>query len=302
MLLIRYFDAPVENTRWLAMQRIIFCMIALDCILLRLSHVGRYGLDGFNVAHWSAITFVPSPWFAGGLLVATSIACCTAAFTLPRHPWLYWIAVFLHTASWFISLLDSYQHHVFLSLVLLCFAVGADPRVRPHHEQGRTRGSAPTRAQGYNLLLFTTGTLYFWTAISKMNATWLSGAPLQILAPSWMGHFSIIAPIVVGIELLVAVIYWLIPLYKMPWGFVPVVFLHIGIEMMGLRIGWFSIYMIVIALMVWFPQWPHMPSLKLRWAFPISLIFLIAVFLMSSVQHDYDRYIAGEQRRRDDLK
>src|SRR5215510_6447328 len=87
-----------------------------------IGHAGRYGVDGFNVAHFGWLdALMPTPTAAlyVGVLLGTGLLALAAALSGPRRPAL--AALFLlYTFSWSMSMLDSYQHHYFVSSVLLC--------------------------------------------------------------------------------------------------------------------------------------------------------------------------------------
>ena len=86
------------------------------------AEAGRYGAGGFNVANFEwldAVQPAVSPALYVGVCTLTGFLCVGLALA-PRPPrWLIAIALVLHTWSWAMSMLDSYQHHYLLSIVLL---------------------------------------------------------------------------------------------------------------------------------------------------------------------------------------
>jgi hypothetical protein len=99
-------------------------LLALDTWMLMIGHAGRYGVAGFNVAHFALLdALLPTP-VAGlyvGVLVLTGLLSLVVMLTgVRRGSGLLLFA--LYTLSWSMSMLDSYQHHYLLSLLLLCFA------------------------------------------------------------------------------------------------------------------------------------------------------------------------------------
>jgi hypothetical protein len=166
------------------------------------------------------------------------------------------------------SMLDSYQHHYFVSLVLLCMVFFPPASLAPERDQ-RTSGF------GYPLLAATITLLYTFTSIAKMDAQWCDGFTLrrissaeQVLAPlvriaGQLGiepstFWSIASTSVIPLELLIAAGYALSALQDDParsrWLRISVaaifpiaVSLHLGAEALRLDIGWFSYYMLALA-------------------------------------------------------
>jgi hypothetical protein len=132
----RYFHAPFAAARAFLFSRVFLVLVALDAWTLMIGHAGRYGVDGFNVAHFAWLDWLlPQPTAAGyiGVLIATGLLALTLAIGGTRRLALAGLFL-LYTLSWAMSMLDSYQHHYFVSSVLLCLVffpeVGAS-RVHP---------------------------------------------------------------------------------------------------------------------------------------------------------------------------
>jgi Vitamin K-dependent gamma-carboxylase len=198
----------------------------------------------------------------------------------------------LYTYSWAMSMLDSYQHHYFMSSVLLCLiffpTLGAS-EVHPPVEtvqptatkkqrkraaqQAERRAPVLVSAFGYNLLAAVIVILYTYTSLAKMDAQWVQGHTIkrissaeQVAGPlrdlfvgfgmSADTFWSLFATSVIPLELLVAVGYALAGLQdtrRSRWlrtltlaGFVLAMTLHMGAEALGLEIGWFSYYMMLL--------------------------------------------------------
>jgi hypothetical protein len=118
----RYFHAPFAAARALLFSRVFLVLVALDAWTLMIGHAGRYGVDGFNVAHFAWLDWLlPQPTAAGyvGVLLATGLLALTLAIGGTRRLPLAGLFL-LYTISWAMSMLDSYQHHYFVSSVLLC--------------------------------------------------------------------------------------------------------------------------------------------------------------------------------------
>lgn len=264
-----YFHGDFLAVRAYLFSRVFLCMVALDTWMLMIGHAGRYGVAGFNVAHFELLQRVlPLPTAAHyvATLLLTGLVSLTAALLGPFK--LLIGALFaLYTYSWSMSMLDSYQHHYFVSLVLLCMVFF--PKAVRAPERG-----ALTSGFGYPLLATTIALLYTFTAIAKMDPQWCDGHTLrrissaqEVLAPlvglatqlgiSEPRFWSIASTSVIPVELLIAVGYalsarqdntrlrWL-RLY-VAFSFVLAVALHLGAEALRLEIGWFSYYMLAMA-------------------------------------------------------
>ena len=118
-----FFPAVAAVRPYLALKGTLL-LLTFDMWLTRASHAGRYGAGGFNVAHWPWLDWV-QPQISPPLYVGTCVLTSLLSFAIVvgnRPPrWLLGLTLGVHTWSWAMSMLDSYQHHYLLSLVLLCF-------------------------------------------------------------------------------------------------------------------------------------------------------------------------------------
>jgi hypothetical protein len=136
----------------------------------------------------------------------------------------------------------------------------------------------------WGLFCFTCGVVYFYTGIAKTEAAWLDGSTLQnitrdgetmpwaVVAFMWIGirgadFWWVMGHGMVALQWTVAVGYWLAPLrdhastpwlkkLASAWGTLALVLalsFHVLAELIGLEIGWFSYYMVLIALGVLLP-------------------------------------------------
>jgi hypothetical protein len=202
-----YFYTPFAAARAYVFSRIFLVMVALDAWTLMIGHAGRYGVDGFNVAHFGwldAILPPPSAAVYIGVLLATGLLALALAIGGIRRIALGCLFL-LYTLSWSMSMLDSYQHHYFVSSVLLCLvffpmvrasdvhpppsAAAALPErtdARKNKAKSKPKSKPATRRSqrpepnlaqgfGFNLLGATAGILYVYTAIAKMDAGWRDG-------------------------------------------------------------------------------------------------------------------------------
>lgn len=118
-LLERYFFGAVDPVRPWLLLRLLLIVLAFDCWLDLIPHGGRYGFNDFNVAHFAFLDWLPTP--SAGLYVGVVLLCgflaCVQALTRPTRFGV--IAVFAtYTYSWMMSMLDSYQHHYLISVLL----------------------------------------------------------------------------------------------------------------------------------------------------------------------------------------
>ena len=267
----RYFHGPHAGARAELFFRCSLLLLAFDAWIVMTRGAGRHGVGGFDVAHFAwldGLLPAPSAGFAAGLLVATGfVAFATAGAGIRPAPVLALCA--LYTLSWSMSMMDSYQHHYLLSLVLLCLAFF--PRADADAE---LRGA---RAYGFGmgLLLATVSMVYVWTAVAKIDWNWVLGHTLRRVgrAESRLGgiadlsaavglgrdrFFALAASSVIPLELFLAFAYALAPLRDrlsrrwiegLSWlAFAGAVGLHGAIAAVDPMIGLFSFYMILMAV------------------------------------------------------
>ncbi len=141
-----FWYGPVDPVRPWLLSRLLLMMVAFDCWLDLVPHGGRYGFNDFNVAHFrilDALQPVPSSGFYVGTILLTGFAAFVMALSKPNRLGL--AAVFgLYTYAWMMSMLDSYQHHYLISLLL--FALIFFPRVAAADVFPRSKGRTPPSA------------------------------------------------------------------------------------------------------------------------------------------------------------
>jgi hypothetical protein len=180
-------------------------------------------------------------------------------------------------------MLDSYQHHYFVSLVMVCMLGFPRLALRDAIDANAARSAAAarlTRGFGFPLLCATVSILYVFTSVAKMESQWCRGYTLQrlshahdVFAPlaSWFRtlgvandtFWSIMSISVIPVELAIALAYALATYLddaSRRWlrryaalGFALAVSLHAGAEQLGLEIGLFSYYMFTLAAMCLLP-------------------------------------------------
>jgi hypothetical protein len=129
----RYFYAPYRGVRAYAFSKLFLGMVALDTWILMIGHAGRYGVDSFNVAHFGwldRLMPVPSASLYVGVLLLTGLLALSLALG-GAHPIALAALFLLYTFSWSMSMLDSYQHHYFVSSILLCLVFFPLQRLPP---------------------------------------------------------------------------------------------------------------------------------------------------------------------------
>jgi hypothetical protein len=291
----RFFHSEHGASRAYLFSKVFLLMLALDTWMLMIGHAGRYGVAGFNVAHFAWLDAIqPTPTASSyvAVLVLTGLLSLVILLTGIRRSTVFALFV-LYTFSWSMSMLDSYQHHYFVSLILLCFVFFPQTSALELRKQKQAKPLLRP-GSGFSLLGATVTVVYTFTAIAKMDAQWLAGhtmrqissaervfAPLADYAGS-LGvereHFwSLLATAVIPQELLLALCYLFavhqdrlasrIPRVLCAVGFVLAVVLHVGAEAMGLQIGWFSYYMLLLACCFLLPL-PVVDRLAIVFAWP----------------------------------
>jgi len=259
----RYFDAFEVSARRLTVLRVLFFgLLAYDLWAIFLPHAPRFGAGGFNVSQVPALDAwlpMPTPGVVGALYLAGGLAAFCAALGVGMR-----LAVPIVTACYsgvyFWSQSDSYQHHYFVSLVLilLCFV--------PH---GAWRGDAGSlRSWAMRLVYVQTSLMYAWTAVTKCDAAWLDGSAMSSLltcearlhvqalgnALGWTeagAVRAVSASIMVGEFAAAALV-----LYPPGWtlGLFVIPLFHAGVEYLDFDIELFSYYMFALLLALLLPQ------------------------------------------------
>ena len=269
---------PVSNVRVWLMTRATALILALDAWLLMIERGGRYGAGDFNVAHFAwldTIQPVPTAALYVGLILSCGVLAMMVALGVLGRAGMVLLTV-AYTYGWSMSQLDSYQHHVFISWVLMCLCCVPALSTREIIDD-----PGKICAWGYRLLAAVTAILYVFTGISKTEPEWLSGSVLMRINSAdgdlepfrtfltGMGlddatFWTLSGHSVVAVQLMIAGL-WISVLV---WGegggrwvrigrFIGVLTagaFHIGAEIVGLRIGWFSGYMLAMTCVTFCPS------------------------------------------------
>ncbi len=117
----RYFFGAVAPVRPYLLLRLTLLLLAFDCWVDLIPHAGRYGVGDFNVAHFWVLEILPTPTPA--IYIGTMVLCGWLAMVMAIRPARIGLALLfgLYTYGWSMSMLDSYQHHYLISLLLFSF-------------------------------------------------------------------------------------------------------------------------------------------------------------------------------------
>ena len=280
-MLARFWITPYHPARAFLFERGLYLLLALDCWLLMLEHGARYGVGGFNVAHFAwldRLLPLPGPALYVGLVCASGLLALAAAlFEVSRIDKL--LLVTLYTLAWALSMHDSYQHHYLLSWLLLSLL--AFPAVTSRQASD---GRPPAAAPGLPFATLTCCIVYLFTALSKTGDDWRAGHVLRSLAKGAQGTSPFAWPAqlfewvglsreaawqatvwsVLGLQLLIASGYAVCTLRDdraRPWlswwcaaAWLAALLFHALTELDGaFSIGWFSYYMLWTALVAFAP-------------------------------------------------
>ncbi len=261
---MKYFDVPVSRGRMEWLIRGVLVLFTLDIWSQMMGRAGRYGFRDFNISHWpwlDVIQPMPSHALYIGSLLLASVAAIFGAIAW-RTPFIVGVACAGWTWAWACSPLDSFQHHYFLSLVLVCFF-------------GFPMRSEPSRSWGFPLLSVSTAIMYFFASFSKLAPEWRDGSALRRVARKRnepieslfadLGldvtqGWELVAAGAVTVQVIIGIGYLLAPLPRNRWlhaystlALLSALSFHAGAEWLNLKIGWFSYYMMVMAVIVFTP-------------------------------------------------
>jgi hypothetical protein len=321
----RYLFSPIDRVRPWLLYRGLLLLLAFDLWIDLVSHGGRYGVGGFNVAHFGWLDAVqphPSADLYVGVLLLSGLLAFTLALVRPVR-WALGLLAALYTWSWAMSMLDSYQHHYLLSLLLLSLTffprltaadvfpgdeldphkdgdepqatdAGGTKRARRRQqkrkknkvaqatERARFRFFGPwTSAWGYVSFGITGGLVYGFTAVTKMEADWREGHALRRLTSrnepvlavrdrfvEWgmepSSFWELFATSAIALQVVIGAGYLLAARRdarpskaRSAFFFLSLaaaLSFHVGAELLELRIGWFSYYMLYVPLVFFLPR------------------------------------------------
>ncbi len=256
-----WFGFAIGRPKLVVFRFTIFMILALDA-LLQISHAPRYGAGGFNVGQFAWLSHLAPGRTAFEVAQLTIALCLTIAALGVATRVALPVATGLYAWVYFSSQLDSYQHHylVAMMLLLMCFVdwQPSDLRRTPSNRERAKPTAGQTNVIGgwpLRLLLIELAVVYFWAAISKIEASWLDGRTLSLQIHGSMrsmiehtGGFGVAAKLVLIGEFTLAAAVW----HRRGWWVaLPIgVALHAGILWSGLEIGLFAELMLGIYLML----------------------------------------------------
>ena len=174
-----FFEFSTTRAKLALFRVVFFSLIALDGIR-RLPRAARYGASDFNVGQLAWLeAILPAPERSAILLIFVLQAYLglRIAMGVAMRSSL-WLLTALYGYAYFVSQLDSFQHHylIFLLLLLACFV----PWYRDPDDSARTRSWA------VRLILVQIGIVYAYAALAKCESVWLDGTVLgQQLPTGW---------------------------------------------------------------------------------------------------------------------
>ncbi len=235
----RYWFGDVVLARPYLLLRFVLALLAFDTWLNMMPQGAKYGVGGFNVAHFAWFdSFVPSSAFYLGVLAFTGVLALSQALYRPHRIAIVLIAAG-YTLGWSCSLLDSVPYHYLLSLYLLCFAFFPmlSARAAFSGSNRAPRGSVAA----YILLCVTTAIVYFYVA------AW-SAAQGQSY---WLPMVCCVAYLIVSMQDRAEM-----PALRMAAPLL--VAAPLAFHLLAPQQGWLPLYMTGIALIVFAPaQWVH---------------------------------------------
>lgn len=266
-----WFENDVLRTRMTTFRVAFFALLALDLWVLMVPHAPRHGAGDFNVSHLPFLdALVPAPdaitvtvlYMAAGFFafrVALGLAMRVSLIALTA----------IYPVVYFWSQVDSYQHHYLIGvLLLLCCLTPWEETPGLDHPR---KPDAPTHVRSWaiKLMYVQVSIVYFYTAVTKATDHWLDGWALEQIisvefirelytsineALGWsdMGMYSFVAHAIMLWQFFVAFAF-LMPKLR-PLACITGPMFHILVEVIDLKIGWFSYYMIAIYYVLLFPD------------------------------------------------
>ena len=258
-----WFEFSLPTSKVVLFRVTFFAIVALDA-WLQIEHAPRYGAGDFNVSHFPWLDgILPLPSRSGILIVflVQAFLALRVMFGVAVQSSLGLLTI-LYGYTYFISQLDSYQHHYLVFLILLlCNLV-----------PWRSSASGSTVSWALRLILVQVAVVYFWAAMAKLETHWLSGQVLQVqIGEGWVpgiihqlpGGLATGARLVLVTELFLVLALLVRRLW--PAALVVGVTFHLGVELAGFQIGLFSYFMFSIYLLVVPDRWVERLAASFRY-------------------------------------
>ncbi len=227
-----------------------FFVFALDA-WLQIGNAPRYGFGDFNVSHAPFLDgILPMPTRAAMSVVYGAQVLLGLRIALGGASRVSYIALAsLFAGGYFISQLNSYQHHYLLALALALLAAFPWPDLPGQKENPSKERFWPVR-----MLLVALSVMYIFAMIAKLDGEWLDGSTMQRqITEGWIRDlvedvgWGTAAKLTVVAELLLAILIHVRKLW--PLAIVIGVGMHMVFEFSGLRIGLFSYFMATLYLL-----------------------------------------------------
>lgn len=252
-----WMGLEVSDAKLVLFRVLFFGVFAIDA-WLQIAHAPRYGYRDFNVAHFAFLeAILPMPTRTSMLLIYGAQAYLGARIMLGGvHRGFYIALAALFAYGYFISQLNSYQHHYLLAIALgLAAAFPWPSSRRPHAATQQRARNWPVR-----MLLVAMSVMYIYAALAKLDGEWTDGSTLRVqLQPGFIRDTAAFlgwggtAKLAILAELALAVlIHW-----RRAWPFALVlgIGMHMSFHWAGLKIGLFSYFMVTLYLLILPETW-----------------------------------------------
>jgi hypothetical protein len=264
-----WFVNKVLRDRVVLFRIVFFTLLSFDLWVLMLPHAPRYGINHFNISHLNIIDQLfplPTVDLIGLLYIVAGFLSLCIAFSIASRLSLI-ILTLLYSFSYFWSQIDSYQHHYLICLILaLSIFI---PFNKKGHTDYEIHSGLVVNSWAIKLIYVQVSIVYFYTAVTKATEHWLNGWALDqiITTPSMRQFMSSWAEMFGWAEISPyaftahTIMYWqffvsiafLVPKLRVVACVTGPMF-HVMVEVIGLKIGWFSYYMIAIYYILLFPN------------------------------------------------
>ena len=252
-----------------------FFVFAIDA-WMQIGNAPRYGFGDFNVGHFPFLDgIVPMPTRSSmsvvyGLQVLLGLRIALGGASRAS----YIALATLFAGGYFISQLNSYQHHYLLALALALLAAFPWPDLpkRASESKAKSRAKeskAKSRAKEskvkqsvwpVRMLLVALSVMYLFAAIAKLDGEWLDGSTLQRqISEGWIRDllegmgWRTAATFTILVEVALAIMIHARTLW--PLAIAVGLSMHLGFEFSGLRIGLFSYFMASLYVLLVPEEW-----------------------------------------------
>ena len=252
-----------------------FFVFAIDA-WMQIGNAPRYGFGDFNVGHFPFLDgIVPMPTRSAMSVVYSLQVLLGLRIALGGASRAFYVALAaLFAGGYFISQLNSYQHHYLLALALALLAAFPWPdlpkragaskaKSRAAASKAKSRAAASKAKQSVwpvRMLLVALSVMYLFAAVAKLDGEWLDGSTLQRqISEGWIRDlcegmgWRAAATFTILVEVALAIMIHARTLWR------PAIALglsmHMGFEFSGLRIGLFSYFMASLYVLLVPEEW-----------------------------------------------